>query len=182
MGTAAGHQPLLQREQPGGGRGKRSHLVPRPARRRDPHTRHHGLLVHVEPRTPGMNHVHRRALQLCRRDVPWGGSLPSVLVDRGVRATIRGAHGTSGPTRYRASRTTQCSTSVPAPAPYQFPASRVDPEVGGNSLRKGGWLSDTTGRGSEARRANTPARASAPGRETASGGGGKTLSFAATRT
>src|SRR5262249_55021074 len=64
--------------------------------------------------------------------------------DRGVRATIRGAHGTSGPTRYRASRTTQCSTSVPAPAPYQFPASRVDPEVGGNSLRKGGWLSDTT--------------------------------------
>src|SRR5262249_12365568 len=31
-----------------------------------------------------------------------------------------------------------------APAPYQFPASRVDPEVGGNSLRKGGWLSDTT--------------------------------------
>src|SRR4029453_13509388 len=64
----------------------------------------------------------------CRRDVPRGVNLPSVLRDRGgpwrqsrVR-TGRRVH-----TRYRASRTTHCSTSVPAPAPYQFPGLRVDP-------------------------------------------------------
>src|SRR5436309_1794170 len=34
----------------------------------------------------------------------------------GPVATITGAYGTSGPTRYQASRTTQCSTSLPARA------------------------------------------------------------------
>src|SRR5262249_57837009 len=104
-----------------------AHLVLGRARRRHPHTCHHGLLVHVEPRALGMDALHRRVLPFCRRDVPGGANLPSVLRDRGgpwrqsrVR-TGRRVH-----TCYRAARTTSYSTSVPAPAPYQFPASRVD--------------------------------------------------------
>ena len=85
MGAAGGHQPRLQGDEPGGGRRKRPHLVLRAPRRRHPHTRHHRLLVHVEPRAPGMADVHRRVLPFCRRDVPGSVNLPSVLRDRGVR-------------------------------------------------------------------------------------------------
>jgi hypothetical protein len=58
MGAPGGAQPRLQRQQPGGGRREGAHLMLRAPRRRHPHTRHHGLLVHVEPRAPGMDHLH----------------------------------------------------------------------------------------------------------------------------
>jgi hypothetical protein len=126
MGAAASHQPLLQGEEPGGGRPERPHRAPHAPGVRDPHAGHHGLLVHVEPRAPGMDDLHRHVLRFCRRDVPRGGNLPTVLAARWPPQQSRVRRGRRVHTRYRAPRTTQYSTSVPAPARYQVPASPVD--------------------------------------------------------
>jgi hypothetical protein len=134
MGAAMGHEPVGQSQQILGGRAECAHLLLYRRTRRDTRAGDDGWLMHIEPGTSGIEHLHRDLLRVSARSPP-DRSLENVLSGLRPVATVWGAREAPGPTDIRAQGTIDKPTSeLPHEAystPSAFHAQRVRARVEG---------------------------------------------------
>src|SRR5215218_5197591 len=118
MGAAAFGQPRAERQQPRRGGLEAAHLAPPPTRFGQAHRRHHGVLVHVEPRAARVENLHRSLPPRRRRRTPRMQTLDGALPGLAAPGAIGGASGAPDPTDTRA-RPHHDETALSADGPRQ---------------------------------------------------------------
>jgi hypothetical protein len=107
-------EPIDQGQQPRGGRGKSPDCLQRRALAADAHASHDALLAHVQAGAARVDDFHNRLLMVATSACgPRHRNLNCVLSDAKPLATVWGARGAAGPTRFRVHGAKKKPTSMP---------------------------------------------------------------------